>query len=84
MYNKILARRGKKFGKNVEFKRFLSNAGTRPFSSFRSGIYGRKLSRHRGRDNVLCVVLSVKVLFMCCGSVQGSRASFMVMLQELL
>ena len=62
------------FGKNVEFKKYLhgvSDAGTRLLFKFRSGMHGfnEVLGRHRGRGGVLCVVLSVKVWCMCCGSV---------------
>ena len=41
----------------------MSDAGTRLLFKFRSGTHGlnEELGRHRGREYVLCVVLSVRV-----------------------
>ena len=67
----------KTFGKAIEFKKYLhgvADAGSRLLFKFRSGTHGlnEELGRHRGRDgnNVCCVVMSVRVSVMCCGSVQ--------------
>ena len=68
----------KRFGKSVEFKKYLHgvcDAGSRLLFKFRSGTHGlnEELGRHRGgkvRRNVLCVVMSVRMRVMCYGSVQ--------------
>ena len=50
----------------------LSDAGTRLLFKFRSGTHGlnEELGRHRGRESVCCVGMSVKVLVIHCGIVQ--------------
>ena len=68
----------KTFGKGIEFKKYLhgvADAGSRLLFKFRSGTHGlnEELGRHRvGKviKSVSCVVMSVKVLVMCCGSVR--------------
>ena len=64
----------KRFGKEVEFKNGVGDAGTRRLFKFMSGIHGlnEELGGHRGREGkseCVYVVLSVRVQFMCCGSV---------------
>ena len=62
----------KTFGKNVESKKYLhgvSDAGTRLLLKFRSGMHGLNEVGIRKIGNVLCVVLSMRVWCMCCGSV---------------
>ena len=82
----------KKFGKRVEFKKFLhgvSNAGTR---LFRLGTHGlnEELGRHRGREGKLECTLcgaeceSVVHVLWECTAYSSSRASFTEKLQELL
>ena len=51
----------KKFGKRVEFKKYLhgiSDAGTRLLFKFRSGTHGlnEELGRHRGREGKMYFV----------------------------
>ena len=63
------------FGKEVQFKKYLhdlSDAGTRLLFKFRSGTHGlnEELGRHRGRESVCYVGMSVKVLVIHCGIVQ--------------
>ena len=67
----------KRFGKGVEFKRYLhgvGDAGTRLLFKFRSGTHGlnEELGRHRGREGksecVLCGAECESVIH--CGSVQ--------------
>ena len=53
--NKVKLAMYKKFGKRVEFKKYLhgvSDAGTRLLFKFRSGTHGlnEELGRHRGRE----------------------------------
>ena len=60
----------KTFGKAIyRYLHGVADAGSR---LFRSGTHGlnEELGRHRGRENVSCVVMSVRVSVMCCGSVQ--------------
>ena len=59
----------KRFGKNVEFNKYLHglcDAGSRLLFKFRSGTHGlnEELGRHRGREvrwNVPCVGMSVRM-----------------------
>ena len=54
----------------------MADAGSRLLFKFRSGTHGlnEELDRHRGIGkvikNVCCVVMSVRVSVMCCGSVR--------------
>ena len=62
-------------GKAIEFKKYLhgvADVGPRLLFSFQSGTHGlnEELGRHRVIKNVCCVVMSVRVSVMCCGSVQ--------------
>ena len=67
--NKVKLAMYKKFGKRVEFKKYLhsvSDAGTRLLFKFRSGTHGvnEELGRHRGREGKLeCTLCGVE-----CGS----------------
>ena len=85
----------KKFGKRVEFKKYLhgvSDAGTRLLFKFRSGTHGlnEELGRHRGREGKLECTLcgaeceSVVHVLWECTAYSSSRASFTEKLQELL
>ena len=90
--NKVKLAMYKKFGKRVEFKKYLygvSDAGTRLLFKFRSGTHGlnEELGRHRGREGksecTLCGAECesvVHVLWECT----AYRASFTEKLQELL
>ena len=66
----------KTFSKAIEkYLHGVADAGSRLLFKFRSGTHGlnEELGRHRGRTvikNVCCVVMSVRVSVMCCGSVQ--------------
>ena len=79
------------FSKEVGFKKYLhgvSNVGSRLLLKFRSGTHGlnAQLDRHGGREgkvDVLCVVLSVRVLCMCCWDAR-CRLEFLENLQEIL
>ena len=67
------------FWREVQFKKYLhglSDAGTRLLFKFRSGTHGlnEELGRHRGREGVCCVGMSVKVLVIHCGIVQHIQA----------
>ena len=67
----------KTFGKGIEFKKYLHGvpiAGSRLLFKYRPGthVLNEELGRYRGRDgnkSVSCVVMSVRVLVMCCGIV---------------
>ena len=83
----------KKFGKRVEFKKYLrgvSDAGTRLLFKFRSGMHGlnEELGRHRGREGKsecsLCGAQceSVVHVFWECRAYSSSRDSFTEKLQE--
>ena len=68
----------KTFGKAIEFKSiymgWLMQDPDCCVFKFRSGTHGlnEDLGRHRGRQsNVSCVIMSVRVSVMCCGSVQN-------------
>ena len=85
----------KKFGKRVEFKKYLhgvSDAGTRLLLKFRSGMRGLndELGRHRGREGksecTLCGAECESVVHVLweCTACSSSRASFTEKLQELL
>ena len=52
-----------------EYRIHMEWLGTRLLFKFRSGV-NEDLDRHRGREGnyVLCMVLSVRVLCMCCES----------------
>ena len=62
------------FGSNREFNRYLHDTGSRLLFKLRSRTHdlNEELGRHRGQfgKTVLYVVLSVRVWFMHCGSVQ--------------
>ena len=67
----------RRFGGKREFKKYLhghSDEGARLLFKFRSGTHGlnEELGKHVAIEmvelNVCCVVLSVRVLFTCCGS----------------
>ena len=64
--------RYKVFGKNVNkmYLHVVSDAGTRLLFKFRSGTHGLNEELGMHRENVLCVVLSVRTWCMCCGSVR--------------
>ena len=75
------------FGKSIEFKKYLhgvADAGSRLLFKFRSGTHGL----NEVIKNVSCMVMSVRVSVMCCGSVQdivySSRVDFLLKLQEKL
>ena len=82
----------KKFGKRVEFKKYLhgiSDAGTRLLFKFRSGTHGlnEELGRHRGKSEcTLCGAECESVVHVLweCTAYSSSRASFTEKLQELL
>ena len=93
--NKVNLAMYKKFGKRVEFKKYLhgvSDAGTRLLFKFRSGTHGlnEELGRHRGREGKLECTLcgaeceSVVHVLWECTAYSSSRASFTEKLQELL
>ena len=85
----------KRFGKSVEFKKYLHgicDAGSRLLFKFRSGTHGlnEELGRHRGRESKtecsLCGNESENVSHVLwkCSAYSSTRASFMRKLQELL
>ena len=85
----------KRFGKSVEFKKYLHgicDAGSRLLFKFRSGTHGvnEELGRHRGREGKtecsLCGNECEKVSHVLweCSAYSSTRASFMKKLQELL
>ena len=93
--NKVKLAMYKKFGKRVEFKKYLhgvSDAGTRLLFEFRSGTHGlnEELGRHRGREGKLECTLcgaeceSVVHVLWECTAYSSSRASFTEKLQEML
>ena len=93
--NKVKLPMYKKFGKRVEFKKYLhgvSDAGTRLLFKFRSVTHSlnEELGRHRGREGKLERTLcgaeceSVVHVLWECTAYSSSRASFMEKLQELL
>ena len=75
----------KRFGKSVEFKKYLHgicDAGSRLLFKFRSGTHGlnEELGRHRGREGKTeCSLCGNE-----CSAYSSTRASFMKKLQELL
>ena len=85
----------KRFGKEVEFKRYLrgvGDAGTRLLYKFTSGTHGlnEELGRHKGREGksecVLCGAECESVLYVLweCSAYSNIRATFVVKLRELL
>ena len=85
----------KRFGKEVEFKRYLhgvGDAGTRLLFKFRSGTHGlnEELGRHRGREGksecVLCGAECENVVHVLweCSAYSNIRDTFVEKLQELL
>ena len=85
----------KRFGKKVEFKRYLhgvGDAGTRHLFKFRSGTHGlnEELGRHRGREGksecVLCGAECESVIHVLweCSAYSNIRDTFVEKLQELL
>ena len=85
----------KRFGKSVEFKKYLHglcDAGSRLLFKFRSGTHGlnEELGRHRGREGKtecsLCgnECKNVSHMLWECSAYSSTRASFMKKLQELL
>ena len=85
----------KRFGKSVEFKKYLHgvcDAESRFLFKFRSGTHGlnEELGRHRGRESKTECSLcgdeceNVSHVFWECSAYSSTRASFMKKLQELL
>ena len=85
----------KRFGKGVEYKRYLhgvGDAGTRLLFKFRSGTHGlnEELGRHRGREGksecVLCGAECESVVHVLweCSAYNNIRVIFMEKLWELL
>ena len=85
----------KRFGKEVEFKRYLrgvGDAGTRLLFKFRSGTHGlnEELGRHRGRvgksEYVLCGAECKSVVHVLweCSAYSNIRVTFVEKLRELL
>ena len=85
----------KRFGKSVEFKKYLHgicDAGSRLLFKFRSGTQGlnEELGRHRGREGKTECSLcgneceNVSHVLWECSAYSSTRASFMKKLQELL
>ena len=85
----------KRFGKGIEFKRYLhgvSDAGTRLLFKFRSGTHGlnEELGRHRGREGKSACTLcgaeceSVVHVLWECSTYDSSRVIFVEHLRELL
>ena len=85
----------KRFGKSVEFKKYLHgicDAGSRLLFKFRSGTHGlnEELGRHRGREGKTECSLcgneceNVSHVLWECSAYSSTRASFMKKLQELL
>ena len=85
----------KRFGKSVEFKKYLHgvcDAGSRLLFKFRSGTHGlnEKLGRHRGREGKTECSLcgdeceNVSHVLWECSAYSSSRACFIKKLQELL
>ena len=85
----------KRFGKSVEFKKYLHgicDAGSRLLFKFRSGTHGlnEELGRHRGREGKTKCSLcgneceNVSHVLWECSAYSCTRASFMKKLQELL
>ena len=93
--NEVKLAKYKKFGKRVEFKKYLhgvSDAGARLLLKFRSGTHGlnEELGRRRGREGnsecTLCGAECESVVHMLweCTAYNSSKASFTEKLQELL
>ena len=90
--NKVKLAMYNKFGKRVEFKKYLhgvSDAGTRLLFKFRSGTHGlnEALGRHRGREEcTLCGADCESIVHALweCTAYSSSRASFTEKLQEPL
>ena len=85
----------KRFGKSVEFKKYLHgicDAGSRLLFKFRSGTHGlnEELGRHRGREGKTECSLcgneceNVSHVLWECSAYSSTRANFMKKLQELL
>ena len=85
----------KRFGKSVEFKKYLHgicDAGSRLLFKFRSGTHGlnEELGRHRGREGKTECSLcgneceNVSHVLWECSAYSSTRASFMKKRQELL
>ena len=85
----------KRFGKSVEFKKYLHgvcDAGSRLLFKFRSGTHGlnEELGRHRGREGKTECSLcgdeceNVSHVLWECSAYSSSRACFIKKLQELL
>ena len=85
----------KRFGKSVEFKKYLHgicDAGSRLLFKFRSGTHGlnEELGRHRAREGKTECSLcgneceNVSHVLLECSAYSSTRASFMKKLQELL
>ena len=85
----------KRFGKSVEFKKYLHgicDAGSGLLFKFRSGTHGlnEELDRHRGREGKTECSLcgneceNVSHVLWECSAYSVTRASFMTNLQELL
>ena len=85
----------KRFGKSVEFKKYLhgvSDAGSRLLFKFRSGTHGlnEELGRHRGREGKTECSLcgdeceNVSHVLWECSAYSSTRACFIKKLQELL
>ena len=85
----------KRFGKSVEFKKYLHgicDAGSRLLFKFRSGTHGlnEELGRHRGREGKTECSLcgneceNVSHVLWECSAYSSTRASFMKKLQESL
>ena len=85
----------KRFGKSVEFKKYLHgicDAGSRLLFKFRSGTHGlnEELGRHRGREGKTECSLcgneceNVSHVLWECSAYSSTRASFMKKVQELL
>ena len=85
----------KRFGKSVEFKKYLHgicDAGSRLLFKFRSGTQGlnEELGRHRGREGKTECSLcgneceNVSHVLWECSAYSSTRASFMKKLQEFL
>ena len=82
----------KTFGKAIEFKKWVADAGSRLIFKFRSGTHGlnEELGRHRCREgNKECVLCgneceSVSHVLWECSAYCNSRADFLLKLQEKL
>ena len=85
----------KRFGKSIEFKKYLHgvcDAGSRLLFKFRSGTHGlnEELGRHRGREgkteSSLCGIECENVSHVLweCSAYSSTRACFIKKLQELL